>query len=118
MPTVHLSLPEKTYRELKQKAAELGIQVTDLIKFFIRMGLENGLAGPQAGRSKTNRELEKKAEEALKEALSTKLHVMGKIREMEAYIEFLMDRLEQLEDMVADIKRELKQREYVAAQAD
>ncbi len=40
MPTVHLSLPESVYRELKKYANHLGVQVTDLIKMFINKGLE------------------------------------------------------------------------------
>ncbi|MEM0363056.1 MAG: hypothetical protein QXH75_04560 [Sulfolobaceae archaeon] len=40
MPTIHLSLPEWMYDELKQKADELGIQMTDLVKIFIKKGLE------------------------------------------------------------------------------
>lgn len=40
MPTVHLSLPENTYRELKKYANHLGVQVTDLIKMFISKGIE------------------------------------------------------------------------------
>jgi len=40
LPTVHLSLPEKIYTELKREAEEYGMQVTDIIKMFIREGLE------------------------------------------------------------------------------
>ncbi len=40
MPTLHLSLPEKLYRELKEEAEELGIQITDLAKILIREGLD------------------------------------------------------------------------------
>lgn len=40
MPTIHLSLPEWLYDELKQKAEELGVQITDLVKFYIKKGLE------------------------------------------------------------------------------
>ncbi len=40
MPTVHLSLPEKVYRELKRYADYMGVQITDLIKFMINNGLD------------------------------------------------------------------------------
>lgn len=40
MPTVHLSLPESVYRELKKYASYLGVQITDLIKMFISRGIE------------------------------------------------------------------------------
>jgi len=122
MPTVHLSLPDKVYRELKKKAAELGIQVTDLIKIYINQGLEHGIIGPRNGERKSSlieeRELEKRAEEAYRVATATKLYVQGKIRELEAMISFLLERFDQLEEVVVDIKKELKQREYVAAASD
>jgi len=47
MPTVHLSLPQKVYAELKEKAAEYGIQVTDLIKIYVKRGLSQGLVESQ-----------------------------------------------------------------------
>ena len=40
MPTVHLSLPEGVYRELKRFSSHMGIQITDLIKMLINNGLE------------------------------------------------------------------------------
>ncbi|ACP34382.1 conserved hypothetical protein [Sulfolobus islandicus Y.G.57.14] len=56
MPTIHLSLPEWMYDELKQKADELGIQMTDLVKLFIKKGLE--------GDFERNEENEEKKENA------------------------------------------------------
>ncbi|AWR98799.1 hypothetical protein [Metallosphaera hakonensis] len=40
MPTIHLSIPEWMYEELKRKAEDMGIQVTDLVKFYIKNGME------------------------------------------------------------------------------
>jgi hypothetical protein len=40
VPTIHLSLPEWMYDELKRKAEELGIQMTDLAKMYIKDGVE------------------------------------------------------------------------------
>ncbi|RLG83494.1 MAG: hypothetical protein DRO40_04510 [Thermoprotei archaeon] len=40
MPTVHLSLPEGVYRQLRKYAEYLGIQITDLIKVFISRGID------------------------------------------------------------------------------
>jgi len=48
MPTVHLALPEGVYNELKNRAAELGIQVTDLIKLYIKIGLDRSYGTSQA----------------------------------------------------------------------
>lgn len=40
MPTIHLSLPEGIYRELKRYSEILGVQITDLVKFMINKGLD------------------------------------------------------------------------------
>ncbi len=40
MPTIHLSLPEGLYRELRRYADFMGVQMTDLVKFMINKGLE------------------------------------------------------------------------------
>lgn len=40
MPTIHLSLPESLYEELRRKADDMGVQITDLVKFFIKQGIE------------------------------------------------------------------------------
>ncbi len=40
MPTIHLSLPEGVYRELRKYADYMGVQITDLVKFMINKGLE------------------------------------------------------------------------------
>ena len=40
MPTIHLSLPESIYNELKEYAAEMGVNITDLVRMMIREGLE------------------------------------------------------------------------------
>jgi hypothetical protein len=42
LPTIHLSIPEAIYEKLRSKSEEMGIQVTDLVKVFIRKGLEEG----------------------------------------------------------------------------
>jgi DNA-binding ferritin-like protein len=40
LPTIHLSLPESLYEELRRKADDMGVQITDLVKFFIKQGIE------------------------------------------------------------------------------
>jgi metal-responsive CopG/Arc/MetJ family transcriptional regulator len=40
VPTIHLSLPESLYNELKEYAAEMGVNITDLVRMMIREGLE------------------------------------------------------------------------------
>lgn len=43
MPTIHLSVPEALYRNLKAMAAEYGVQITDVVKFLVKEGLERRL---------------------------------------------------------------------------
>ncbi|MFP3268010.1 MAG: hypothetical protein RXO29_00210 [Desulfurococcales archaeon] len=39
MPTVHLSIPDRLYDELREVAEAYGIQVTDLIKILVKNGV-------------------------------------------------------------------------------
>ena len=113
MPTVHLSLPEKVYRELKLKAAQLGIQVTDLIKIYINNGLKTGITGPYVPASDKNiekriDELAEKIENLEKTVNATKLYTRGKVRELEEMFIFLQDRIDQIEDILGELIRERK----------
>lgn len=45
MPTIHLSVPDRVYEKLRQAAEAYNIQVTDLIKIFIKANLEDALEG-------------------------------------------------------------------------
>jgi len=76
VPTVHLSLPEAVYRELKEAAAEMGVQVTDLIKFFIREGLE-----------KIRKERLEKKRRAQQEATELLLQLMMQLEELKNTVE-------------------------------
>ena len=113
MPTVHLSLPERTYRELKAKAAEMGIQVTDLIKLYIRHGLENGFSlggatGKSGDVSEEVRILDKRLEGLEKRVKRDFTILQGRIREaMESY-EYLYERIEQLEDLIQALMKEVR----------
>ena len=40
---MHLSIPDKLYEELRTIASGMGIQITDLIKMFIKQGLHGSL---------------------------------------------------------------------------
>ncbi len=104
MPTVHLSLPNSVYAELKERAGELGVQVTDLIKFYIRMGLSGGLPGVNGGRQEGEvDELAKKVEALEKENKWLKMQVIsmrGKVRELEEYLVYLIQRIETLEEQL------------------
>ncbi|MEM0179067.1 MAG: hypothetical protein QW326_03855, partial [Fervidicoccaceae archaeon] len=79
MPTVHLSLPDKLYEELRQVAENYGIQVTDLIKVLIK----NGIALAKNGN------------------LSSGAMDTGKINE-------LAEKLSRVESTIEDIKKQFE----------
>ncbi len=106
MPTVHISLPSKTYEELKQKAGDLGIQVTDLIKIYIRNGLERGFS--QKSCSSEIGVIEEKIrnlEASLKAIRKIAIRAEGRFREAMEYYQFLNERIDMIEDMVIPLIR-------------
>ncbi len=103
MPTVHLSLPEQVYRRLKERAAELGIQVTDLIKIYITQGLNGGITGPRGGAS--DRVLAERVERLEKELRIKTMMLEGRYKELEEYIRYVLERVEMLEDLVEEVRR-------------
>lgn len=82
MPTIHLSLPESLYEELKRKAEDLGVQVTDLVKFYIREGLEE--------RENENEEKSDKKYEKLEETVT---YLEAKVAQLDALVEELVQKL-------------------------
>ena len=82
MPTIHLSLPESLYEELKRRAEDLGVQVTDLVKFYIREGLE---------RKESEEERDKDGRyEKLEETVA---YLEAKVAQLDMLVEELIQRL-------------------------
>ncbi|GBF08888.1 hypothetical protein apy_06130 [Aeropyrum pernix] len=105
MPTVHLSLPDSVYNELKKRAAELGVQVTDIIKFYIKMGLNKGFAAESNEEStKTILALSRKLDKLEKDYRMKLTLLEGKYRQMEDAITYLIERVEILEETVMSLK--------------
>ncbi len=101
LPTVHLSLPDSVYRELKKKAGEIGIQVTDLIKLFIQEGLKHGLGGWGGTPAERRFELiEKRLDELDRKVARQQLFYGGRIVELNEMIRDLYTRLEQIEEIL------------------
>jgi hypothetical protein len=98
MPTVHLSLPDSVYRKLKERATELGIQVTDLIKIYIK----NGLDGVHVNRrdSEDIGVLARKVENLERELRAKTILLEGRYREITEILNYVMERIEQLEDLL------------------
>ncbi len=111
MPTVHLSLPDSVYRKLKERAGELGIQVTDLIKIYIKNGLEGSIF-----RSRELDSIEilaKRIENVEKEFRTKTIMLEGRYREVMEILNYIIERVEQLEDILATSSR--KQLSYKEA---
>jgi hypothetical protein len=87
MPTVHLSLPEPLYEQLRSIAEDMGIQVTDLIKIYINQGLQGSIHS-----------FEKKDRDQ-------------RIEILEENVLYLMAMYNQLSAMVAEILKKLKEPE-------
>ena len=111
MPTVHLSLPEPVYQELKEAAAEMGVQVTDLIKFFIREGLEK----IRKERLEKKRRAQQEATELLlqlmmqleelKNTVEERLaSIEGDLYRLQTTVQSLKKRVSKLEDLVEEIR--------------
>ncbi len=102
MPTIHVSVPESVYEELKRRAAEMGVQITDLVRFYIRNGLKSGLIAAE-GRAASSREVEELARkfDALRAEVATEIvRIKGKQKELEELFNYVIERIEMLEEMV------------------
>ena len=88
MPTIHLSVPEAMYRELREVANEFGLQITDMVKIFIKEGLE--------------RRLEKKKKLSLSEERIAVLE--GEIFRLKDTVDELFRKIEELSDKIEEMK--------------
>ena len=101
MPTIHLSVPERMYRELKREAEKLGIQVTDLVKMFIKQGLD------QIRRNELREE-----EQYNTTKLDQILKLIEQLRnDMEARFAYLEGRIYQLNEVVKHVTRRIEELE-------
>ncbi|NON62864.1 hypothetical protein [Acidianus sp. RZ1] len=93
MPTIHLSIPEWMYDELKRKAEDMGIQVTDLVKFYIKEGIE--------GETKSQQKDSTQVEESI-------TFLEAKVAQLDALLGEVMKRLKE-EDEEEDEEVEIKE---------
>ncbi|GAB6148818.1 hypothetical protein [Stetteria hydrogenophila] len=99
MPTVHVSLPDSVYRELKRRAGELGIQVTDLIRIYIKEALE-GACGRGSSSEEAFGELARRVDELERRVKAEIVRLRGKQRELEELFQYVLERMEMIEDMI------------------
>jgi len=101
LPTIHLSVPERMYRELKKEAEKLGIQVTDLVKMFIKQGLD------QIRRNELREEEQYSATK-----LDQILKLIEQLRnDVEARFAYLEGRIYQLNEVVKHVTRRIEELE-------
>ncbi len=104
MPTVHLSLPDRVYRELKKEAEALGIQVTDLIKIYINAGLNGGHI---MGRPRSSEDIAevKKVVAELSQALDERFSILeSRIYNLRKLLSSINRRVSELEEAVDEIR--------------
>ncbi len=106
MPTVHLSMPDKLYRELKEAAESYGIQVTDLIKIIVRANLalaKNGkIAGGAVGEEVSN--VKERLEKLENEFIEEKQRIECMIRSLVKMLKSLEERVDELELELEEVK--------------
>jgi len=88
MPTIHISLPSSLYEELKREAEEYGMQITDLVKMFIKQGIEKNMS----------RRIKSAQVDERVEVLEGELHVIKEL------IDELFKRLDEIEDALEEIR--------------
>lgn len=94
IPTVHISLPEGVYEELKRVAASMGIQVTDLIKMYIRLGLQDSL---------TLRHGQPYSDD-IKELANRLVYIEGKLALLDESLRETMKKLIEVEERVKELE--------------
>lgn len=102
MPTVHVSLPDSIYRELKRRAAELGIQVTDLVRIYVKEVLEGACS--KAASEEAVSGVAEKVDVLEKQLKAEIIKLRGKQRELEELFQYVLERMEMIEDMIARAK--------------
>ncbi|AAY80305.1 hypothetical protein [Sulfolobus acidocaldarius] len=103
MPTIHLSLPEWIYEELKRKADDMGVQITDLVKFFIKMGIEGSFEGKQGEEEEKKDDKYAKLEENI-------IYLEARMAQLETLVGELIKKFEEEdeEEEVEIINRDIK----------
>lgn len=95
IPTVHLSIPEHLYKELRSRAEDLGIQITDLIKVYIMFGLKGELGLSGNIRSEEDR---------LSDIISRLTYIEGRLTQAMKLLESLIAKVTELEGRVEELE--------------
>lgn len=82
------------YEELRRVAASMGIQITDLIKMYIRLGLQDSLSS--SGRSELER--------SIKEVASRLTYLEGKVALVDETLREVMRRIHEVEERLKELE--------------
>ncbi len=105
MPTIHLSVPESMYRELKREAEKMGVQVTDIVKMFIKQGLNEIRREEERRREReyaSNNQLAEvmKAIEGLRKDIEARLtYLEGRLFQLNSIVEYVVNKIEEIEEV-------------------
>ena len=107
MPTLHLSLPESIYNELKEYASEMGVSITDLVRMMVREGLEK-LRRERAERVRRREEqltqmmiqIMESIEQLRKELQEFRTYTEGELYRLNSVVSKLKKRVDRIEDEV------------------
>jgi hypothetical protein len=95
------------YGELKSKSDEIGIQITDLIKLYIKTGLQGGFSNKNEDNiiiANMSNRLDK-----VEKDIRVKMTLLeGKYRQIEETMDYLIQRIDSLEDMITEYKTKKK----------
>ncbi len=94
IPTVHISLPEGVYEELRRVATSMGVQITDLIKMYIRLGLQDSLIS--GGHSQYAN--------GIKELVDKLVYIEGKLALLDETLRETMKKLQELEERIEELE--------------
>ncbi len=108
MPTIHVYLPDSIYEELKKKAAERGMKVTELAKLLIYEGLRRMSGGDAEAEQQVEavRSSRREAAGQVNEAVLEKL--MQLQAQMEKMKEMFEERMIELEEQIYTLQDELR----------
>ncbi|MCX8185191.1 MAG: hypothetical protein RMI56_04240 [Sulfolobales archaeon] len=94
IPTVHVSLPEGVYEELKRVASSMGIQITDLIKMYIRLGLHDSLISENKLYHGEN----------FKDIVDRLVYIEGKLAVLDETLRETVRKLQEVEERVKELE--------------
>ncbi|MGC8674869.1 hypothetical protein [Fervidicoccus sp.] len=110
MPTVHLSISDKLYDELREIAEEYGIQITDLIKVFIKNNLKaarRGTLSPDNEDTEKLEELEEKIEQISSQIIQLNKFTERQLKIQNSMIKALEEKVSNLELIIDELEEKM-----------